>query len=134
MAAERKIIVMVLVLLLVGSGLLVTSMQRPDVAAQSISVKSPVQGMVTVVDLGAGTCIPCKLMAPILEEVRQEYDGRAAIVFIDVYREREKMATYGVRAIPTQIFFDKTGIEVVRHVGFMDKRAITSQLAEMGVQ
>jgi thioredoxin 1 len=135
MTAERKVIAGVLALLLVGIGLLVGWQPSPsDSAKRTLAVQSPVRGMVTMVDFGAGTCVPCKLMAPILEEVRLEYEGRAAIVFIDVHREREKMAAYGVLAIPTQIFFDGSGDEVARHVGFMDKRAITAQLAKLGVE
>mgnify|MGYP002476647646 CR=1 FL=1 len=43
--------------------------------------------MVTMIDLGAKACIPCKMMAPILEELEREYDttGKAAIIFIDVW-------------------------------------------------
>jgi len=50
----------------------------------------PVKEMVTLVDLGANSCIPCKLMAPILEELEKEYKGRAAVIFIDVWENRDK--------------------------------------------
>jgi len=93
----------------------------------------PAKGMVTMVDLGAKKCIPCKMMAPILEELKQEYKGKAAIVFIDVWEHREQARKYGIRAIPTQIFFDKSGKEIFRHVGFMSEEAITRQLERMGV-
>ena len=45
----------------------------------------PVKGMVTMVDIGAKKCIPCKMMAPIMEELEKEYKGKAAIIFIDVW-------------------------------------------------
>lgn len=117
-------------LLLVGA---VIADPRPAVADPS-AARSPVEGMVTMVDVGAGSCIPCKMMAPILEDVRNEYAGRAAVVYIDVRFEREKIATYRIRTIPTQIFFDKSGAEAARHMGFMDKRAIVAQLAKLGVE
>ena len=44
----------------------------------------PVKGMVTMIDLGAKKCIPCKMMAPILEKMEKVYKGKAAVVFIDV--------------------------------------------------
>lgn len=94
----------------------------------------PVKGMVTLVDLGAKKCIPCKMMAPILEELTKEYQGKAAIVFIDVRQHTDQAEKYRLRAIPTQIFFDKQGNEVLRHVGFMDKKSIVQVLDKLGVK
>jgi thioredoxin 1 len=93
----------------------------------------PVKGMVTMVDLGANSCIPCKMMAPILEKLEKEYQGKAAIVFVDVWKDKEPARRFGIRAIPTQIFFDKDGNEVYRHEGFMSEKAIVTQLKNMGV-
>jgi len=93
----------------------------------------PVEGMVTMVDLGADSCIPCKMMTPILEKLEKAYRGKAAIVFIDVWKDKSQAKRFGVRAIPTQIFFDKSGKEVYRHVGFMSEADIVSQLNKMGV-
>ena len=93
----------------------------------------PVKGMVTMVDLGATSCIPCKMMAPILQKLEKEYQGKAAIVFLDVWKDKAPARRFGVRAIPTQIFFDKDGNEVYRHVGFMSENAIVTQLKNMGV-
>jgi len=93
----------------------------------------PVKGMVTMIDLGAKKCIPCKMMAPILEKMEKNYRGKAAIVFIDVWENRNQAGRFGIRAIPTQIFFDKNGKEVYRHVGFMGETAIIEQLKNMGV-
>lgn len=105
----------------------------PSPAFAGAALKVPVKGMVTLVDLGANQCIPCKMMAPILSKLQKVYKGKAAIIFIDV-RENENAAhTFGIRAIPTQIFFDKTGKEVYRHIGFMSEEAIVRQLEKMGV-
>ncbi|OQX16693.1 MAG: hypothetical protein BWK76_11185 [Desulfobulbaceae bacterium A2] len=84
----------------------------------------PVKDTVTMVDLGAKTCVPCKMMEPILKELTAEYQGRAAIVFIDVWEDRALGRQFGVQAIPTQIFFDRHGKEVYRHVGFFSKQDI----------
>lgn len=88
----------------------------------------PVKDTVTMVDLGAKSCIPCKMMAPILEELKAEYEGRAAVIFIDVWKDRSQGPRFGIQAIPTQIFYDKHGKEVYRHVGFMDKDKIKKWL------
>ena len=95
--------------------------------------KVPIQGMVTVVDLGAKKCIPCKMMAPILGKMEKVYHDKAAIVFIDVWENREQAKRFGVQAIPTQIFFDYQGKEVYRHVGFMSEKAMVAQLKKMGI-
>jgi len=94
----------------------------------------PVKGMVTMLDLGAKSCIPCKMMAPIMEKLEKDYKGKAAIVFIDVWKDPDQSKRFGIRAIPTQIFYDKEGKEVYRHEGFMSENAIVTQLKDMGVQ
>jgi thioredoxin 1 len=93
----------------------------------------PTAGMVTMVDLGAKSCIPCKMMAPIIEEVKKEYAGRASIIFIDVWQHNDQVKRFGISAIPTQIFYDANGREVYRNVGFMDKKRIIDVLSKMGV-
>jgi thioredoxin 1 len=94
----------------------------------------PVKGMVTMVDVGAKACIPCKMMVPIMEKMEKVYQGKAAIIFIDVWVNREQAPRFGVSTIPTQIFYDTNGKEVYRHVGFMSEEAIVAQLQKMGVK
>jgi thioredoxin 1 len=91
----------------------------------------PVAGTVTLVDLGAASCKPCKMMAPLLEELKEEYRGRAAVVFVDVRQDRPAIERFGLRAIPTQIFFDRAGNEVYRHLGFLDKETMTLMLNKL---
>ena len=93
----------------------------------------PTPGLVTMVDLGAHKCIPCKMMAPIIAELQKEYDGRASIIFIDVWEHRKQAQRFGIRGIPTQIFYDKDGKEVGRHVGFLDKKSIIGAFKKLGV-
>jgi thioredoxin 1 len=96
--------------------------------------EAPVPGKVTMVDLGAKRCIPCKMMAPIIEELKKEYKDRAAIIFIDVWEHPGAGVTYGIQLIPTQIFYDAHGKEMSRHEGFMDKAAIVAELQKLGVK
>ena len=102
------------------------------VFAQDFS-KFPVKGMVTMIDLGAKKCIPCKMMAPILAKLEKAYEGKADIIFIDVWENRQQAPRFKIRAIPTQIFFNKQGEEVYRHLGFLDEKSIVKQLTKMGV-
>lgn len=96
--------------------------------------KVPAPGMVTMVDLGAKSCIPCKMMAPILEELDAAYQGKAAILFIDVRERPDQGPLFNIKAIPTQIFYGKDGKERWRHMGFLDKESIVAKLRELGVE
>jgi len=87
-----------------------------------------------LLDFGAGKCIPCKKMAPILQELSEEYKGRVVIKIIEVYDERELTMINRIRLIPTQIFFDAKNQEVYRHMGFMDKEQIKKVFSMMGVK
>jgi thioredoxin 1 len=86
-----------------------------------------------LVDLGSTTCIPCKMMAPILEELKREYAGRLSVEVIDVKTDRAAATTYGIRVIPTQIFIDESGEEVFRHEGFYAKEDILAKWKELEV-
>lgn len=91
-------------------------------------------GLPRLVDLGKGHCIPCKTMAPILEEVAEEYRGKVIVDVIDVGDKPEAVQQYGMRVMPTQIFFDAEGKEVWRHEGFLPKETIIEKFDEMGVR
>ena len=87
-----------------------------------------------LVDLGAGKCIPCKKMAPILEELKKEYAGRMEVEFIDVWKDPDAGKAYGIEMIPTQIFYDASGTELFRHTGFFGKEDILGKWKELGVE
>lgn len=91
-------------------------------------------GKPTVADFGARTCIPCKKMAPILEELNRELKGKANVTFTDVWASPGIAQDYRVQMIPTQIFFDAKGKEVTRHMGFMDKADILNTLKKAGLK
>jgi thioredoxin 1 len=94
----------------------------------------PLKGMVTMVDIGAKACIPCKMMIPVIEALSEEYAGRAGIVFIDVWKNPKESEKFGIRAIPTQIFYDQGGNEVMRHEGYFSKEEIIKVLTKLGVK
>lgn len=115
--------------------------QTPAKAASSAQARveqsspKPVapSGLPRLVDLGSTTCIPCKMMAPILEDLRRDYTGRMKVEVIDVRQDRTAAQQYGIRVIPTQIFYDASGKERFRHEGFFAKEEILAKWQELGV-
>jgi len=110
------------------------SVQQTDNQRQPQQVKEKsVTALPRLVDLGAGKCIPCKMMAPILEELKSEYEGTLKVEFIDVWENPNEAPKYGIKLIPTQIFFDASGKELFRHEGFFSKEDILAKWKELGV-
>lgn len=109
---------------------LLLAFNAPLMAGETVHI--PVQGMVTMVDLGADRCVPCKMMAPIIAKVKKDYEGRAAIIFLDVWKDAGLGKRFGIRVIPTQIFYNREGKEAYRHVGFMDEKSIVAMLQKLG--
>lgn len=95
----------------------------PAPARKALKPAPPV-ALPRLVDLGAGKCIPCKRMAPILEVLKVDYAGAVDVQFIDVWQNPEAGRPYGIRLIPTQIFFDRAGRERFRHEGFFAREEI----------
>jgi len=85
-----------------------------------------------LVDLGADKCIPCRMMAPILEELKATCAGKLGVEFIDVWKKRDEAGKYGVQMIPTQIFYGADGKELYRHQGFIGKEDILAKWRELG--
>ena len=85
------------------------------------------------VEVGADKCIPCKMMKPILDELRDEYARKLQIDFVDVWEHPDQADKYGIRSIPTQVIYDSSGEEVFRHIGFWPKDEILAKFKELGV-
>ncbi len=80
-----------------------------------------------VVDFWAAWCGPCRMVGPIIEEVSQEYEGKAVVGKVDVDVNQEYAAKYGVRNIPTVLVF-KDGEIVNRQVGVSPKQVYTDAI------
>ena len=91
-------------------------------------------GNPTIAEFGRGTCIPCKQMKPILEDLAREYEGKVNVLIVDVDEYAALTRQYGIMVIPTQIFLGKDGKEVSRHVGLFPREDIVAELAKMGVK
>ena len=107
---------------------------QADLAKDNPVDKVRASGMVSLVDFGSTGCVPCDMLAPILETLKEKYKGKVNVVFIHVGQEPILASRYGIQTIPVQIFFDKTGKEVFRHVGFFPQEQIEGKLSEMGVK
>jgi thioredoxin 1 len=90
-------------------------------------------GKPTVGEFGAATCIPCKAMKPILEEIIAEHGDKLNLSFIDVRNHTNLTTKYKISLIPTQVFFDSGGQEVTRHVGYWPKEDVLAHLQELGL-
>jgi thioredoxin 1 len=97
--------------------------------APSVAAKLP-----RLVDLGAGKCIPCKMMKPILDELKRDYASQFKTEFIDVWENPDEGKKYGIEMIPTQIFYAAEGKELFRHTGFFGKEDILAKWKELGVE
>jgi thioredoxin 1 len=87
-----------------------------------------------VVEFGAGTCVACVKMKPIIIELQSEYKDRANVLLIDVGEHRELTPKYKIMLIPTQVFFDQGGKEIYRHVGFLPKDSLLVHLRQAGLE
>ena len=87
-----------------------------------------------LLDLGADKCVPCKMMAPILEELKVEYTEVFSVEFIDVWKNPDAAQPYKLKVIPTQIFFSPDGKELFRHEGFFGREDILAKWKELGVE
>ena len=90
---------------------------------------------VTFIELGSVKCVPCKMMQPIMEDIKKEYKDQVKVIFYDVWTEsgRPYAQKYQIRVIPTQVFLDKDGTEYYRHEGFFPKEDLMKILKMKGV-
>ncbi len=107
-----------------------TEGNTPAAAAATVAAS----GLPRVLDLGSKSCIPCKMMAPILAALKQEQAGKVQVDFIDVWENKQAGEQYGINLIPTQIFLDALGKERFRHEGFLSKEDILAKCRELGFE
>ena len=87
----------------------------------------------TLMDFGRGTCMPCKMMKPMLEGLKKEYAGILNVEIIDVRYDPEALKKYKVPGVPFQLVFDASGKELKRRYGYADKEEILKLLNSVGI-
>jgi len=94
----------------------------------------PAAALPRFLDLGTTTCRPCQMMIPVIEELRTKYAGKLQVDFVNVSTDRTAAQQYNVRAIPLQIFFDASGNELFRHMGYWPTNEIMNKWKELGYE
>jgi thioredoxin 1 len=81
-----------------------------------------------LVDFWASWCGPCKMIAPIIEQIAEDYDGKLKVAKVNVDENRETASKFGIMSIPTMVLF-VDGEVVERYVGFMPKEKLKAQIS-----
>jgi len=103
------------------------ALEFTDANFDELVIKS---GKPVIVDLWAEWCGPCRMLTPIVEEMAKDYEGRAVIGKLNVDDNPEVTAKYGVRNIPTVLFF-KGGEVADKQVGAVPKSALVGKLEKL---
>lgn len=91
------------------------------------------EGKFVMLELGSVGCIPCEKMKPVMEQLRTNYKGKLEVFFVDVRKDKETASRFKVYVIPTQVFLDKGGKEIHRHIGFYGYEEIVPVLKKTGI-
>ena len=152
MKATSKTRLLVLTAALMGAGLVVTHSNRCPKSGCCCSLIGSLSAFAAeatkatgtnatakaalprLVDLGADKCIPCKMMIPVLADLKTNYVGQLEVEFIDVWKNPDAGKPYNINIIPTQIFYDAKGKELFRHEGFFSKKDILAKWKKLGVE
>lgn len=102
--------------------------------SESSDSPAPAIGKVTLMELGSEWCMPCKLMRPVLEKLKRDYPKDLKVIIVDVSKDKEAGSKYGIKVIPTQIFFDREGKEYKRHMGYLPEQEILKILKDLNVR
>jgi thioredoxin 1 len=117
-----------------GESRLITDRSMFSSAAFAEEKKSNIK--VTFIELGSVNCIPCKMMQPVMKKIEEKYGDQVKVVFYDVWTDKGAPfgRSYGIRAIPTQVYLDSNGKEFFRHEGFHPFEEVEKMLKKGGVR
>ena len=109
----------------------------PQITANpTTELPDEVAAKITFIELGSVNCIPCKAMQPVMKSIENKYGQQIEIIFYDVWKpeQRHYARKYGIRLIPTQVFLDQNGNEIMRHEGFFPEGEIEEFLQAQGLK
>jgi thioredoxin 1 len=114
--------------------LFLLALAMPSVPSEGNEQKTQAtKSLPTLIEIGKGTCTPCKMMKSILDGLKKEYAGVLNVVIIDVRDNPDAMKKYNIRAFPFQIFYDAAGKEVKRNYGIPTKEQIVDMFKSVGI-
>ena len=107
---------------------------QAELANDNLLDKARTNGKPTLAVFSAKSCCGPDKMLPVIGAVRGKYNEKINIVYIEPRQEQILAARYGIRSIPSQVFFDGKGKEFYRHSGFYSEKDIIGKLNKLGVQ
>ena len=125
----KRIFILAIVAAAIAGVAILKSSQQETVSP----VPQQTQGLPRLLDLGSKGCTACTAMEPVLDQLREKFNGQLQVDFIDVWEHEQVAADYGIEIIPMQILFDADGKEVYRHQGFISTRDVVAKFKELGV-
>jgi thioredoxin 1 len=124
----------VILIVVLAVALALTAGDAANLNASNDAPKPVAKKLPKLLDLGSDKCVPCKMMIPVLDDLKKDYKGQLEVQFIDVWKDKKASETYKVKSIPTQVFFDATGKEIDRHVGYIAKDDIIKTFEKHGIK
>jgi thioredoxin 1 len=94
------------------------------------------EALITFIELGSVNCIPCRMMQPVMKSIGEKYGKQVKILFYDVWTNKGSpyAKLYKIRVIPTQVFLDPWGREILRHQGYFPLKEIEKFLETQGLK
>ena len=132
-SATKKILVLIAVLVLIGAIMFRGHQKYNDFLAEFDYSKVKNTGKPVLLQLGFRSCPPCKMMKPILKDLKKSHSSEFDVAYIDINYQTEAVTKYGTRTFPTLIFLDEENNELYRYVGYMPKEDILRRWKELGV-
>lgn len=128
---KKQIIVLLLIVITVIS--CKKSITENTHQTSGIQGKDSIKHKIEFVELGSVNCIPCKKMQPIMKSIEEKYKEQVKVTFHDVWKDDAPAKKYGIQLIPTQVFLDAGGKEIMRHEGFFPEEDIDRFLQSQNV-
>ncbi len=95
--------------------------------------KAKAAGRIVMLELGSVGCSSCEQMKPVMQKLRDSYQGKLDVIFVDVSKDHETARRFNAHIIPVQVFLDRTGKEFHRHFGFYSYEEIAAMLKKSGI-